>query len=85
MRRLLVDLPGWTVESGALHRRFRFRNFAEAMAFANRIGDLAESEGHHPDLGVGWGYVSVDLITHAIGAPSENDFILATRIDALPR
>lgn len=66
----------------ALVRRYRFDDFLGAIAFVNRIAPVAESEGHHPDLVVGWGRVEVVLWTHAAGGLTENDFILAARIDA---
>ncbi len=83
--RLLAETPGWTLEEGAtrIRRTFRFKNFAEAMAFARRVGDLAEREGHHPDIGLGWGYCSVAFRTHKIGALHENDFIMAAKVNAL--
>jgi len=64
-----------------LVREFRFKDFAQAMAFANKVAAIAEEEGHHPDLAIGWGTVSIELTTHAIGGLSENDFILAAKID----
>jgi 4a-hydroxytetrahydrobiopterin dehydratase len=77
--------PEWTVtdESG-LARRYRFKDFAGAFAFTGRIAELAEEQGHHPDLRLGWGYVEIDLTTHAIGGLSRNDFIMAAKIDRLP-
>jgi 4a-hydroxytetrahydrobiopterin dehydratase len=76
----------WTVsDQRRLSRRFKFKDFATAFAFAAQIGQLAEQEGHHPDLKVGWGYVEVELTTHANGGLSRNDFILAAKIDALAR
>ena len=76
----------WAVVSGnrALKKGYKLKDFVEAVDFVNRIKDLAEAEGHHPDLEVGYGKVVVRLTTHAIGGLSENDFILAARIDALP-
>ena len=74
---MLVD------EAHLLVREFRFKDFKQAMAFANKIGDIAEKENHHPDLAIGWGSVSVELSTHAIGGLSENDFILAAKIDEI--
>jgi 4a-hydroxytetrahydrobiopterin dehydratase len=71
------------VESHHLEREFRFQNFAQALSFANQIGALAEAEGHHPDLSVSWGKVVVTLWTHKINGLSENDFILAAKIDAI--
>lgn len=77
----------WTLISGnrAIKKGYLFRDFVQAVEFVNRIRDLAEAEGHHPDLEVGYGKVVVRLATHSIGGLSENDFILAARIDALPR
>ena len=79
------EVPEWKVSSDnlSISKEFRFKDFKEAMAFANKIGDLAESEGHHPDLTVAWGKVGVHLTTHAIKGLSENDFILAAKIDRL--
>jgi 4a-hydroxytetrahydrobiopterin dehydratase len=69
-----------------LHRHFQFKDFAAALRFVNAMAALAESEGHHPDFTVhGWNHLEVTLSTHAIGGLSENDFILAGKVDALPR
>ena len=65
------------------HLRLTRRNFLEAMAFANKITAVAEEEGHHPDLHISWGKVGIELSTHAIKGLSENDFILAAKIDTL--
>ncbi len=75
--------PGWQVVDGKkIQREFKFKNFREAMVFINKIADLAESEGHHPDINLhGWNKVTLSLSTHAIGGLSENDFILAAKID----
>ena len=81
--RLASEVPGWTVGDERLHRRFAFRDFAEAMRFINRMAELAESEGHHPDFAVHYRQVDVTLWTHAVGGLSENDFVLASKIDAL--
>ena len=83
---LMKEVPGWTLSPDArmLMKDFTFKDFAGALAFANRIGAIAESEGHHPDLTVQWGSVGVALSTHAIGGLSENDFILAAKINAIP-
>jgi 4a-hydroxytetrahydrobiopterin dehydratase len=84
---LLKELNGeWRVREGKrLEREFRFKSFRGAMSFAQAIGAVAEEQQHHPDLCLGWGYVRVSLFTHAIGGLHENDFILAAKIDALPR
>ena len=83
--KLLVQIPGWSVASDGLSiaRTFNFKNYVEAMEFANSITPIAESEGHHPDLSIGWGKVTVGLSTHAIGGLSENDFIVAAKINEL--
>jgi 4a-hydroxytetrahydrobiopterin dehydratase len=82
---LLAQTPGWRIAADglSLSREFTFKNFVEAMNFANKITPIAESEGHHPDLAVSWGKVTVTLMTHAIGGLSENDFILAAKIDSI--
>ncbi|MEE8517315.1 MAG: 4a-hydroxytetrahydrobiopterin dehydratase [Alphaproteobacteria bacterium] len=83
--KFLNETPDWTLSDDAdrIERKYSFSNFAQAMAFAVKIGELAESEGHHPDLGVGWGYCTVLLYTHKIKGLHENDFIMAAKIDAL--
>ncbi len=82
---LLAQVHGWNLSADALHiaKEFIFKDFAGAMAFAVQIGKIAETEGHHPDLQVSWGKVGVILWTHAVGGLSENDFILAAKIDAI--
>ena len=73
----------WKLSGDGKHisKEFKFANFLEAMAFANKITAVAEEEGHHPDLSIGWGRVGIELSTHAIKGLSENDFILAAKID----
>ena len=66
-----------------IRRTYRFGNFQEALAFAGKIGELAEAEGHHPDICFGWGYVTVSLRTKKIKGLHENDFIMAAKIDRL--
>ncbi|MBI4129040.1 MAG: 4a-hydroxytetrahydrobiopterin dehydratase [Parcubacteria group bacterium] len=82
---LLQHVTGWLLSTDGkkISKEFKFKNFAEALAFTNKVGEIAESEGHHPDLSLGWGYVRVELTTHAIGGLSENDFILAAKIDKI--
>ncbi len=84
-RTFLAELPGWELAAGRLRREFRFADFAEALAFVNAIGGLAEAEDHHPDIALSWGKVGVELWTHSVDGLSENDFILAAKIEALPR
>ena len=81
----LRDLPGWALneEGTAIQRRFSWKTFAEALAFANRVGAIAEEQGHHPTLTVGWGFCTVELKTHKIKGLHENDFIMARLIGAL--
>ncbi len=76
------QVPGWTVvDEHHLERGFKFPDFAGALAFVNRIGAIAEQEGHHPDLTLSWGKVGVTLYTHKIDGLSEADFVLAAKID----
>jgi 4a-hydroxytetrahydrobiopterin dehydratase len=76
---------GWLLVDDAhlLVKEFRFKNFADAMVFANKVADIAEVEQHHPDLAISWGNVSIELTTHAIAGLSENDFVLAAKIDKI--
>jgi 4a-hydroxytetrahydrobiopterin dehydratase len=83
----LRSLDGWETRQDAtqLHKHYRFKNFVTAMRFVNALAALAESEGHHPDFCVqAWNTVDVTLWTHAIGGLSENDFIVAAKLDRLP-
>jgi len=79
------SLSGWDVRDGhtKLHKHHRFKDFGEAMRFVNAMAALAEAEGHHPDFAVHYSTVDVTLWTHAVGGLSENDFILAAKLDAL--
>jgi 4a-hydroxytetrahydrobiopterin dehydratase len=81
----LTQLPNWQIievdGEKRLARSFRFDNFVHALAFTNRIGDLAEQEGHHPALLTEWGRVTVTWWTHAIGGLHKNDFIMAAKTD----
>ncbi|HKL77270.1 MAG TPA: 4a-hydroxytetrahydrobiopterin dehydratase [Gammaproteobacteria bacterium] len=72
-----------TANNRALKKGYKLKNFVAAVEFVNQIKDVAEEENHHPDLEVGYGKVVVRLATHAIGGLSENDFILAAKIDQL--
>ena len=64
-----------------LEKKFTFKNFLESQDFVNRVGKISEEEGHHPDISFGWGYAKVTITTHAIEGLSENEFILAAKID----
>lgn len=83
---LLAQVEGWKLIDGEplkLARNAKFKDFANAMRFVNRVAELAEAEAHHPDLCVSWNRVKLELFTHAIGGLSENDFIMAARINQL--
>ena len=69
------------IDDKKISRLFKFKNFKEAMAFVNKVAQLAEEEGHHPDISISWNKVTLELTTHAIGGLSENDFILASKIE----
>ena len=66
-----------------LNKKFKFKDFIISQKFINRVGEISESEGHHPDILFGWGYAEIKITTHAIEGLSENDFILAAKIDQL--
>jgi len=75
---------GWEViNEHHLEKDFTFKNFRDALAFTNRVGELAEQQGHHPDIDLSWGRVKITIWTHKIDGLSESDFILAARIDPL--
>ncbi|MDX1630536.1 MAG: 4a-hydroxytetrahydrobiopterin dehydratase [Thermoanaerobaculia bacterium] len=75
---------GWEVVEGHhLHREFDLEDFQEALDFTNRVGEIAEEEDHHPVIHLTWGEVKLDIWTHAIDGLSENDFILAAKVDEL--
>jgi 4a-hydroxytetrahydrobiopterin dehydratase len=78
-----AQTPNWELDDDAhrIQRTFRFRNFREALAFVQEVGELAETESHHPDISFGWGYATVSLSTKKIKGLHENDFIMASKID----
>jgi 4a-hydroxytetrahydrobiopterin dehydratase len=78
----LGTLNGWTVDGYVLRRRFEFENFAAALTFVNRVGEIAESLDHHPDITFGWGYANISTTTHDRGGITDFDLELARRIDA---
>jgi 4a-hydroxytetrahydrobiopterin dehydratase len=89
-RALLAAVPAWSLSEAAddahvdtLHRRFSFPDFKAAMIFVNRMADVAELEGHHPDFSVHYRLVDVELSTHDVHGLSRNDFILAAKIDTI--
>ena len=84
-QRFQTQAPNWKLRDDAnrIERIFRFRNFQGARRFVREVGDLAETEGHHPDIRFGWGYATVSLSTKKIKGLHENDFIMASKIDRM--
>ena len=81
-------MDGWDVIKNEnniffLFKKFIFKNFLDSQNFINNVGKISEDEGHHPDISFGWGYAEIKITTHAIEGLSENDFILAAKIDQL--
>ncbi len=86
LENMKAQAPGWEVVDGHhLTKTFAFPDFRTALDFVNRIGAVAEEEGHHPDIFLAWGKVGIKTWTHKIDGLTESDFILAAKIDALPR
>jgi 4a-hydroxytetrahydrobiopterin dehydratase len=81
---LQAQLDGWeVVNEHHLRKEYKFEDFQQAQEFVDRVGDLAETQGHHPDICFGWGRAEITIWTHKIDGLTESDFILAARIDAL--
>src|SRR3989338_6203590 len=83
IKELLKHVDGWEVEDAILSKQFDFVDFREAMGFVNKVAEVAESEGHHPDIQIHYSQVNIELWTHSINGLSENDFIIAAKIDGL--
>ena len=88
---LFKEVPSWILLRDAgqtmihkLRKQFKFKTFKQAIAFVNKVAEIAEEEQHHPDISIFYNKVQIDLYTHAVGGLSENDFILAAKIDAIP-
>tara|TARA_Y100001970_G_scaffold201332_1_gene245001 strand:- start:4433 stop:4765 length:333 start_codon:yes stop_codon:yes gene_type:complete len=81
----LSKLDNWLVndEQKMIYKKFNFKTFKQALNFTNKVGEIADLEGHHPDISLGWGYSLVMLHTHAIKGLSINDFIIAAKIDEI--
>jgi 4a-hydroxytetrahydrobiopterin dehydratase len=79
----IAPLPEWKIESGELVRTFQFKDFRAALAFVNRVGELAEKAGHHPDIDIRYNRVRLGLATHDAGGFTEKDFDLAARAEKL--
>lgn len=82
-KNLLIELDKeWVInKEGHLYKEYIFNNFIDAMDFANKVADLSEQEGHHPDLKISWGKCSIEIWTHKIKGLSKSDFILASKIN----
>ena len=88
IHKYLKKVDGWDVkknenENFYLLKEFKFENFVNAQNFVNKVGEIAETEGHHPDIWFGWGYAKIKIFTHAINGLAESDFILAAKIDKI--
>ena len=88
IHKYLKKVDGWGVKKNNdknyyLEKDFKFSNFLESQRFINKVGDIAEREGHHPDIVFGWGYAKIKIFTHAIKGLAESDFILAAKIDKI--
>ena len=78
-----VVVPKWTLKEKSIERKFKFKNFVKAMDFLNKVAEIAEEEGHHPDIHLYYNKLTLELTTHAIGGLSSSDFIMAAKIDRL--
>ena len=88
IHKYLKKVDGWDVKNDNddvyyLIKEFKFKNFSESQNFINKVGEIAESEGHHPDIWFGWGYAKIKIQTHAINGLHESDFVLAAKIDRI--
>ena len=82
---LLTKVPSWSLThtDSRLERRFSFKDFAAALAFVDKVGEISEQQGHHPDICFGWGYAEVVFYTHKIKGLHENDFVMAAKVNQL--
>ena len=88
IHRYQKKVDGWNIIENKkkiffIEKNFKFKNFKESQNFVNAVGKISEDEGHHPDINFGWGYAKISITTHAIEGLSENDFILAAKIDQI--
>lgn len=83
LAKAIHGLNDWSMRDGRLRRSFKFQNFADALAFVNKVGQLAETADHHPDISFGWGYADLELMTHDRGGITDVDIALASQIDRL--
>ena len=88
IHKYLKKVDGWDVKTDEnktyyLIKVFKFKNFLESQNFVNKVGQIAETEGHHPDIWFGWGYAKIKIFTHAIKGLHESDFVLAAKVDRI--
>ena len=88
IHKYLKRVDGWDViknkdEFFFIEKNFQFKNFSESQKFINEVGNIAETEGHHPDITFGWGYAKIQIFTHKIKGLVESDFILAAKVDKI--
>ena len=88
IHKYLKKVDGWDVKKNKdeiyfLEKNFKFKNFSESQKFVNMVGNIAETEGHHPDIIFGWGYATIQIFTHKIKGLVESDFILAAKINKI--
>ena len=88
IHKYLKKVDGWDVKSDDskvyyLIKEFKFKNFLESQSFTNKVGEISEKEGHHPDISFGWGYAKIKIFTHAIKGLHESDFVLAAKVDRI--
>lgn len=79
----LAEMEDWKVEDNILSKRFEFANFAEALAFVNAVGEIAEAHDHHPDISFGWGFAEINLTTHDRHGITAFDFAVAKEVNAI--
>ena len=89
IHKYLKKINGWEVKTNDqknyyLEKNFKSKNFLSSQKFVNLVGGIAEKESHHPDISFGWGYAKIKIYTHAVSGLTENDFILAAKIDKIP-
>ena len=88
IHKYLKKIDGWDVledheKNFYIEKGFKFKNYVESEVFVNKVGKIAEAEGHHPDINFGWGYAKIKISTHAIKGLAESDFVLAAKIDKI--
>ena len=85
IQKKIIEIDNWKLndKKEMIFKKFKFKNFVKALQFTNEVANIAEEEGHHPDISIGWGYCLIMIHTHAIKGLSINDFILAAKIDQL--